>query len=81
MYKEGMERIEDEFDIVKIVRTIRSVNILSKRYTKLDKITQYRLDNAREHAIILDTDSISESDEPDKLIAAPMVVHHHSNDR
>ena len=61
--------MDDELDIVNVIKKLRTLHILSKR-TFVDPTVQLRLKNSRHQAILLDSDDTgSNSEEPDKNIS------------
>ena len=60
LYQGGADRIEDEFDIHKIVKQLRYVNVIVDRLIK-DPIGRFKIDNTDRNFIRLDTDDSLQS--------------------
>ena len=68
MYEDGFGRIEKEFDIVKIIKGLRDIKIITKEVL-MDKVTKVKVQNDGNNVINIDSEgadpdeSVSNSDE------------------
>ena len=62
MYSEGEDKLEKEFDIIKIVKDLRNLNILFKKEIQKDD-TQFMIENSRRNLLMLDTSDGSANDD------------------
>ena len=54
MYEIGQERIDEEFDIVSIIKSVRNLNIFLKSKMR-DHDTRFMIESSRKHLLMLDT--------------------------
>lgn len=60
LYERGEERVENDLDIVYIIKTLRNLNIYMKN-TNLTKQIKFEILHSKQNLINLDEDSFSES--------------------
>ena len=60
LYERGEERVENDLDIVYIIKTLRNLNIYMKN-TNLTKQIKFEIMHSKQNLINLDEDSFSES--------------------
>ena len=56
LYTQGQERIEKEFDIVKIIKALRNMKILLKREFERDQKLKIDVNNVGKNVINIDSD-------------------------
>jgi len=59
LYEDGQDRIDKEFDIVKIIKSLRNLKIFIKRQFLFDKKLKVEISNQGNNVINLDSDEIS----------------------
>ena len=60
LYERGEERVENDLDIVYIIKTLRNLNIYMKN-TNLTKQIKFEIMHSKQNLINLDEDSFSDS--------------------
>ena len=61
LFEEGSERLEKEFDLVKILLKLRNLNVFVKNKL-IDEVTQVEINNCYKSVIAIDSDTPPESE-------------------